>query len=130
MNNRIIAAMAATVVAALPCATIAQDSPKYLCTLGELQRRVEIIYETGVQVPCEVHYHKDTEAPGQPQVLWRALNEAGYCEAQTAEFIEQLEGMGWTCGQATSPAEAGEPIEIDDTEDLLPAEEEAPPEPE
>lgn len=114
----------AFLAAGLPFLAVAQDAPKYLCTHGELQRRVEIIYETGVQVPCEVHYYKDTEAPGESEVLWRALNEAGYCEARTTEFIGRLEGMGWSCGQPSMPTETQAPIEIDDTEDLMPADEE------
>ena len=66
--------------AILPFTAVAQDQNNYLCTHGDLQRRVEIMYETGVTVPCEVHYFKDTEAPGESQVLWRALSQEGYCE--------------------------------------------------
>jgi hypothetical protein len=65
--------------AMLPFASLAQDQNNYQCSHGELNRRVEIIYETGVTVPCEVHYYKDTEAPGERQVLWRALQQEGYC---------------------------------------------------
>jgi hypothetical protein len=81
---------------------------------------VEIIYETGVAVPCEVHYHKDTEAPGERQVLWSAYNESGYCERKTREFIAQLEGWGWECEQDAPVAQ------VDDTEALMPAEEPEP----
>ena len=64
----------------LPFASLAQNQNNYQCSHGDLKRRVEIVYETGVTVPCEVHYYKDTEAPGEQQVLWRALKEEGYCE--------------------------------------------------
>ena len=97
----------------------AQDAAGYACSLDEVIRRVEILYETGTTVPCEVHYFKDTEMPGERQVLWRAQNEEGYCEARAAEFVEMLEGMGWTCWAAGQA-----PGQQDDTEALSPAEDE------
>lgn len=121
------------VAALLPSLAFAQDPQNYHCTHGDLQRRVEIFYEPGMAVPCEVHYFKDTEAPGESQVLWRALNEQGYCERKTAEFISKLKGSGWNCTEggeapaevavepATDAAPATEPE--DDTDALMPAEE-------
>jgi hypothetical protein len=126
------AIIAATLVA-MPMLASAQQGPNnYECTYGDLTRRVEIIYETGVTVPCEVHYDKDTEAPGEQQVLWRALNEEGYCESKTVGFVDKLRGLGWSCsagdsaGEAASesPAEEAEPEMTDDTSALAPAEEE------
>jgi hypothetical protein len=84
----------------IPASTLAADN--YQCTNGDLVRRVEILYEPGRAVPCEVQYYKDTEAPDAPQVLWRAQNESGYCESKTAAFIEQLESQGWSCGSGES----------------------------
>jgi hypothetical protein len=81
----------------LPLSAVAQGGQRYRCTSGDLLRRVEIFYETGVAVPCEVHYFKDTEAPGEREVLWRALNESGYCESRTESFIAQLRSRGWEC---------------------------------
>ena len=49
--------------AILPFASLAQNN--YECSKGDLKRRVEIVYETGVAVPCEARYFKDTEAPGE-----------------------------------------------------------------
>ena len=99
----------------------AQDSQVYRCSLGELQRRVEIYHETGVTVPCEVHYYKDTEAPGERQVLWSASSEEGFCDSKAAEFVEQLRGWGWDCSAATEAE--GEPTPPpDDTDDLAPSE--------
>ena len=94
---------AVATIAFLPIAVIAQDSSSHLCMNGDIQRRVEIIYEGGRTVPCEVHYFKDTEAPGEHQVLWRALSEEGYCEEQATAFVEQLTRWGWTCAR-TVPA--------------------------
>lgn len=91
-----------------------QEVGSYQCTFGDLQRRVEILTEPGVSVPCEVHYYKDTEAPGEKQVLWSAGSKEGYCESKTAEFIAQLESWGWDCGQGGEAMPAAEPeIETD-----------------
>ncbi len=95
MNDKFLAVL---LMVMLPGLSFAQGSQNYLCTYGDLQRRVEIRYETGVVLPCEVHYYKDSEAPGDMQVLWRAMNEAGYCEAKTQEFVTKLKVLGWSCG--------------------------------
>ena len=121
LSNKLLAAFLTVMLAALlPGLTFAQDTQKYQCTHGELQRRVEILYETGLTVPCEVHYYKDTEAPGELQVLWRAINQSGYCESKMREFIAKLGELGWSCSQGVE-AES-EPEQDDDTEDLTPAE--------
>jgi hypothetical protein len=114
----------ASLAGLISVAAFGQDADNYRCTYGDLTRRVEIVYETGVRVPCEVHYYKDTEAPGDMQVLWRALNEEGYCEARSQEFIAKLEAMGWDCGAsaAGSMPEESEPADVDDTDTLAPAE--------
>lgn len=110
-------------VAFLPAVLFAQAQTSYQCTMGDLTRRVEIMHETGVSVPCEVHYYKDTEAPGESQVLWRAMNEEGYCEAKTTEFVARLTSMGWDCGMPAGPVEMddAEPEMTDDTDTLAPA---------
>ncbi len=132
MNDKFLAVLLA---AMLPSLSFGQSPDAYQCSYGDLQRRVEILYETGVAVPCEVHYYKDTEAPGEMQVLWRAQNESGYCERKTQEFIATLQEWGWNCEQkgaaepTTEPAQAddseqgAEPVQVDDTEALKPAEE-------
>jgi len=109
----------------LPFASLAQNQNIYQCSQGDLQRRVEIVYETGVTVPCEVHYYKDTEAPGERQVLWRAQMQEGYCEEKTEEFIRQLAGWGWNCAQGAASEEVAEPEVADDTGTLAPEEESA-----
>jgi len=123
MNNRLLAALLAAI---LPGLSFAQAQQSYQCTQGDLQRRIEILYETGVSVPCEVHYYKDSEAPGEVQVLWRALNEAGYCERMSESFVGKLRDLGWDCAQAAESATAGTdetPVAgTDDTEALIPAE--------
>lgn len=101
---------------ALPGLALAQGSETFQCSYGDLQRRVEILHETEMSVPCEVHYYKDTEAPGEREVLWSATNQAGYCEEKAEAFIARLQGWGWDCGQGE--AQESMPDETDDTESL------------
>ena len=101
-----------------PLALFAQVPGKYQCSIDELTRRIEILHEPGVTVPCEVHYFKDTEMPGEVQVLWSASTEEGYCEAKAAELVQKLEDMGWTCWVPSSRADEA----ADDTGALTPAE--------
>lgn len=139
MTKKCLVACLATLI---PGLATAQAATTYECAYGELQRRVEILTEPGVSVPCEVHYYKDTEAPGERQVLWSASSEEGYCERKTEEFIAKLQGWGWTCSAAdaaapeaapepemapepdtdASPEAAPAPESVDETEDLVPAE--------
>ncbi len=114
----------------LPAVVFAQGQSSYQCTMGELTRRVEVMHETGVTVPCEVHYYKDTEAPGDRQVLWRAMSEEGYCESKATEFVAKLSSMGWDCGTSAvsddsagmEEAEMNEDTDtLDDTDALAPA---------
>jgi hypothetical protein len=120
---------------ALPGLALAQGAETQ-CTYGDMVRRVVIMTEPGVSVPCEVHYFKDTEAPGEDQVLWSASQQAGYCEEQAASLVAKLEGWGWDCAATdpatpaapaapAEPAESAEPAEApeapaDMTDDLAP----------
>lgn len=89
----------------------AQEQTRFACTNGSLTRVIEIKYETGVTVPCEVHYSKPDEGQTEAEVLWRARNEAGYCEARTADFVERLQDLGWVCSGAAAPADDTEALE-------------------
>jgi hypothetical protein len=107
MQRRILVSSIATL---LPMVAFAQSSDTYQCTLSGLTRRVEIAREGSASVPCEVLYFKDSEAPGERQVLWSAANETGYCESQAQGFVAKLEGLGWQCdGTPGSPAPAAAP---------------------
>lgn len=130
-----------SMLAAVPCLAFAEDSEFLRCAFGDLQRRVEILHEPGISVPCEVHYYKDTEAPGERQVLWSAFSDAGYCERKVQEFVARLESWGWDCKpgddsmrgvapevateaeseSATETETAAESATVDDTEALTPA---------
>lgn len=130
MKNKTLIGLLALIA---PTLSFSQGQQNFSCSMGELTRRVEVVSEPGVSVPCEVHYYKDSEATDERQVLWSAMNEAGYCEAKTQEFVAKLSDMGWNCDQtqmmqtmpSENPAPAAEEadaeIEIDDTADLAPA---------
>ena len=68
------------------------------CQLGDAVRVIEVVYPDGGELPCEVHYTKD----GTGTVLWRASNEAGYCEQQAANFVEKQRGWGFECVAMTA----------------------------
>ena len=101
MASRLLALVVASL---LPLSALAQSSDTFQCTMDGLTRRVEVVREGASGVPCEVRYHKDTEAPGETQVLWSASSEIGYCGAQAEGFIERLRGLGWTCGAGVTAA--------------------------
>ena len=72
------------------------------CTMTSLERTVELRYESpGEAVPCEIGYSKPSQELGE-QILWRAENEAGYCEARFEEFVDKLRGFGWSCSEHDS----------------------------
>jgi len=103
----------AAIGAGLASAASAQSAGPYECTMSGALRRVEIERESGNAVPCQVVYTKQTEAPGQTQVLWNAQSEAGYCEARLREFVGRLTSLGWSCMErAAAPQNAAE---ADDT---------------
>ena len=101
-NPWIVRTLVSSVAILVPLSVSAQDAPDYRCVLQDLERRVEVVYENGTSVPCEVRYFKDSEAPGEQQVLWNAQNESGYCESHAQAFIEKLEGWGWECNTVAS----------------------------
>ena len=79
-----------------------------ICNYGELSRKIEVVYaDPGHPVPCEVIYDKSAE--GSIEALWRAHNEAGYCEARAAGLAEKLSGMGWQCSAQSSTETSTEP---------------------
>ncbi len=95
-----------TILAVLPLAMLAPIAfADEVCAQGELTRTVRIVYaDPGQAVPCEVLYEKSQE--GGTQTLWRARNEAGYCEARAKEFVEKLKTMGWSCTTQQAPPQA------------------------
>ena len=89
------------------------------CSMASFERTVELRYDNpGEAVPCEIRYAKPDEGVGE-EVLWRAENEAGYCEARFQAFVDKLRGFGWSCGTGVdagdqSTAAAGGEAPVDD----------------
>jgi hypothetical protein len=104
------AALVSFLLLAFPGLALAQ-SAETTCTYGDIVRRVVVLTEPGVSVPCEVHYYKDTEAPGEDRVLWSATQQAGYCGEKAAGLVAKLEGSGWDCGGVAAPPEPAEPAD-------------------
>lgn len=84
-------------------AQMAFANTTYVCTSGDMERRIEVVYLGTDTVPCEVRYTKN----GTTEVLWSAQAEEGYCEAKAAEFVEKQRGWGWECLE--SGADMSEP---------------------
>ena len=81
------------------CLTSYADAIGYRCTMGDLVRRLEINYpQSPKTLPCHVVYYKDVEEPNQEKVLWRAQNDASYCETKADGMIDDLVQLGWQCG--------------------------------
>lgn len=134
MNIRILLF---TVTAIVTGIASAQEAIEYDCSYGDLERRITVVHEPGVRVPCEVHYYRDMTVPDEYDVLWTALHEVGYCEARAEELSARLVDAGWQCDPSQRPApKPEEKVEenleetaetaideaVDDTDMLEPAE--------
>jgi hypothetical protein len=82
---------------AMSCSAFAAENTKIICTHGNQQRTIEIIYSGEGAVPCAVQYTKDTST----QTLWRAEIEEGYCEDKVADLVSKHIGWGWECATVT-----------------------------
>lgn len=133
MNNKFLLVSLALLS---PGLVFAQAVTSYECTFDGMQRRIVILTEPGVTVPCQVQYYKDTELPGEVQTLWTAETDASFCDSKSTEFAAKLEGWGWSCaagGQANTASVHEDEVEsdpepesetdtaTDDTEALEPA---------
>lgn len=77
--------------------------PGYLCSLEDSKRLIQIVYLVpGQEVPCEVHYHKD----GEQKLLWRAVNQAGFCERKADDLADQQQEWGFSCQTLTDTSVA------------------------
>jgi hypothetical protein len=94
--------------------SMALANSAYVCTHGDAERRIEVVYLEAGKVPCEVRYTRN----GSTEVLWNAQAEEGYCEARAAEFVEKQRGWGWECVE--SGADMSEAPEADMPEEQNP----------
>ncbi len=86
---------------------VALADTTYVCTRGDMERRIEVVYLGTGTAPCEVRYTKN----GNTEVLWSAQAEEGYCDARAVDFVEKQRGWGWEC--AESEADMSEPPAAD-----------------
>ena len=103
------------VVTAFHGVAAAEETGKYQCSYGDMQRRIEIASEPGVEVPCSVLYFKDTEMPGEQQELWSADSDPAYCSSKAMELVAKLEGWGWECERGIEAAADQETVDEMDT---------------
>ncbi len=96
-----ISALLPVIAAALAPDAQASHGDRTVCSHGNQTRIIEVKYTGEGQIPCEVHYTKDTGS----QVLWSAQTEGGYCEQKAAEFVEKQRGWGWECETTVAAAE-------------------------
>ena len=117
MTHHIASTLVASVALVVSLHASAQDL--VTCTSGQLQRTVEVVYETpGKRVPCDVRYAKSS---GEARSLWRAEHEEGYCERQAVSLIQKLSNAGWSCQAATADDSTAatelEPAAVDTSRD-------------
>ena len=85
--------------AAVIASTGARANETTLCTFGQKERVISVIYQNQEsKLPCEVHYKKN----GKTETLWAAQHNAGYCEEKAKAFIQKQTGWGWKCSNTTS----------------------------
>lgn len=72
------------------------SASSWICEHDNLIREINVERETGSPAPCNVVYNKDSEGEGS-SVLWSAVYDGAYCDAQADGLAEKLQGFGWTC---------------------------------
>ncbi|AJQ97774.1 pilin [Gynuella sunshinyii] len=78
---------------------LALSDETYLCTFGQQERVVSIIYQNQEsKLPCEVRYKKE----GTTETLWRATNKTGFCEEKAESFVQKQIDWGWRCSNMVS----------------------------
>ncbi len=94
----------------------AAENQSTLCTFGDKERKVEVVYPTAGGKACEVQYTKGTNM----QVLWSANSDLSYCEERAAAFVEKQQGWGWQC-ESTAAAMTSEPVAEEMAEEVTEA---------
>lgn len=107
---KILRALAATLFSTLLCMTHAPASAgeaKTVCTLGELDREIEIATpgREGLSRICEVYYLKEYEGVAS-HVIWHAHKTLHFCAERASELLAKLENAGWSCRITTNSNEA------------------------
>jgi len=87
---------------AAPLLAVESNSTMVECQKSNVIRKVEVKRTSnGTSEACEVIYHKPTEGQ-QPNTLWSADQQKGYCDQKAASFVQKQESWGFSCtGQAS-----------------------------
>lgn len=79
----------------------ARADENYLCTFGQQQREISLIYQyPEAPLPCEVRYKK----AGKTEIMWSAENTQGFCERKLQSFVQQQIDWGWRCSNLSATA--------------------------
>ena len=79
---------------ALPFWAQSAENQTYLCLHSQGgERKIDIVYPEGGEVPCQVVYSKTSGS----EVLWSANNTVGYCQEKAQGFISKQQGWGFQC---------------------------------
>jgi hypothetical protein len=90
------------------------SASEFECRNGAQLRRVEVRSGPAVEdVACEVRYWRDATRQGSGEVLWRANQDANFCEDKAAVLIGRLEAGGWRCTAVDQPAPSAPVREAD-----------------
>lgn len=91
-------------ITCLPLAAMGSENYRYLCQQDSEKREIEVAYLLPDQsVPCEVRYRKNDE---EPEVLWRANNQEGFCETKAQQLMEKQAEWGFDCAGENLPAQS------------------------
>lgn len=85
-----------TIFAAILCLSAkTADAGNYLCHRDKATYWIKVDYETpDADLPCSVYRWV---LSGEPELLWRATREQGFCEAKAEEVKQRLVAYGWLC---------------------------------
>lgn len=100
VETKAAAPAAVPAAATTPAAAATGGLSSTVCTNGGNRRSV-ILTSTNAttNLPCEVHYKKESEQPGHDQVLWAATTDLAFCEQKAQDFVDKLTSWGWTCAK-------------------------------
>ena len=71
----------------------------YTCLHKQQIRKLFVSFPDGTPLPCTLDYHKVTESTEGRKTLWRARQDAQFCENKMIQMVEQFEEWGWDCSE-------------------------------
>ncbi len=93
---------------------IAFADTTYVCTNGNMERKIEVVYLGTGTAPCEVLYTKDNNTT----ILWNAQAEEGYCDFKANGLVEKHRSWGWECEESIDIMSQPSPSETPESQHL------------